>query len=188
MIDACGWLVGARPVISPNANSRPVGTEVSLLVIHNISLPPGVFSGDQVERFFCNRLNVGEHPYFHEVAGLKVSAHLYIRRCGERVQFVSVDRRAWHAGRSSYDGIANCNDFSVGIELEGCDDIPYSDAQYRGLIMSCRALMARFPRIAPDRIVGHSDIAPQRKTDPGPSFDWQRLRRELIRLEDGSCQ
>lgn len=188
MIDTCGWFTGARPVVSPNANRRPDGAQVSLLVIHNISLPPGEFGGGEVERFFCNRLDPGGHPYFREIAAMKVSAHLYIRRCGELVQFVSVDRRAWHAGRSSFAGRENCNDFSVGIELEGCDDRPYSDAQYQTLFECCRSLMARFPRIAVDRIVGHSDIAPGRKTDPGPAFDWRRLQAGLANFDSRSVQ
>lgn len=183
LIDACGWFGDARPVVSPNANERPRGMAVDLLVIHNISLPPGQYGGDEVERFFCNRLDRHRHPYFQTIAGLKVSAHLFIRRCGELVQFVSVDRRAWHAGRSRFGTRDNCNDFAVGIELEGTDDSLYSDAQYDRLVACCRALMARFPGIGPDRIVGHADIAPGRKTDPGPAFDWSRLRTPLLSAE-----
>lgn len=179
MIDAAGWFVQARPVVSPNANERPPGEAVDLLVIHNISLPPGQYGGDEVEQFFCNRLDSRRHPYFRTIAGLKVSAHLFVRRCGTLVQFVSVDRRAWHAGRSRFDGRENCNDFSVGIELEGCDEQPYSEAQYRALVTCCTLLMKRFPGITEDRIVGHVDIAPTRKTDPGPAFDWSQLRAGL---------
>lgn len=179
MIDACGWFVDARPVISPNANERPPGAAPSLIVIHNISLPPRAFGGRAVEQFFRNRLHPDEHPYFQSIATLRVSSHLWIRRCGELVQFVSVHRRAWHAGQSSFEGQEGCNDFSVGIELEGCDDLPYSDAQYRTLIGCCRRLLDEFPMMAPCRITGHSDIAPGRKTDPGPAFDWGRLRAAL---------
>ncbi len=179
MIDACGWFAEARPVISPNANERPPGCAVSLLVIHNISLPPGCFGGDHVEQFFRNRLDPGLHPYFRTIASLKVSAHLFIRRDGELVQFVSLDRRAWHAGRSAFQGREECNDYAVGIELEGSDDLTYSDAQYRTLIECCRQLLRHYPGLSPGRIVGHSDIAPGRKTDPGPAFDWLRLRAAL---------
>ena len=179
-IDVCGWFADARPVVSPNANERPPGTAVDLLVIHNISLPPEQYGGHEVEQFFCNRLDPHGHPYFQTIAGLKVSAHLFIRRCGELVQFVSVDRRAWHAGRSRFGARDNCNDFAVGIELEGSDHCSYTDVQYRRLVGCCRALMARFPGIGPDRIVGHADIAPARKTDPGPAFDWPRLRAALL--------
>lgn len=183
MVDVCGWFTRARPVVSPNANERPPGVSVDLLVIHNISLPPGQYGGDEVERFFCNRLDPRQHPYFQAIANLKVSAHLYIRRDGELVQFVSVDRRAWHAGRSQFGSREHCNDFSVGIELEGSDTISYTDPQYHTLEACCFALMARFPAITVDRIVGHVDIAPTRKTDPGPAFDWPRLRATLAQGE-----
>lgn len=179
IIDACGWFTRARPVVSPNANERPSGAGMDLLVIHNISLPPDQYGGDEVEHFFCNRLDPRRHAYFQTIAHLKVSAHLFIRRCGELVQFVSVDRRAWHAGRSRFGSREHCNDFSVGIELEGSDTTPYTDSQYAVLAECCSALMNRFPAITEDRIVGHADIAPDRKTDPGPAFDWPRLHTAL---------
>ncbi|MFC6669541.1 1,6-anhydro-N-acetylmuramyl-L-alanine amidase AmpD [Marinobacterium aestuariivivens] len=169
----------ARFVPSPNFNERPDGVEISLLVIHNISLPPGQFGGGCIERFFCNRLDREAHPYFRSIEGLEVSAHLLIERSGEIVQFVPFDKRAWHAGRSSFCGRDNCNDFSIGIELEGTDDEPYTDHQYRVLVEVTRELQGRYPRITTDRIRGHSDIAPGRKTDPGPAFDWGRYRSLL---------
>jgi AmpD protein len=171
-----GWLTQVRRVPSPNHDARPAGAEVSLLVIHGISLPPGEFGGDAIERLFCNTLAPDGHPYFRAIAGLKVSAHVLIRRDGSAVQFVPLHLRAWHAGVSSFEGRERCNDFSIGIELEGTDSVPYTAKQYRRLIGVARLLMRQFPRIAPQRIVGHSDVAPSRKTDPGPSFDWQRFR------------
>lgn len=170
-----GWLSAARRVPSPNFNARPEQAEIELIVLHNISLPPGVFTGDAIEAFFCNTLDRHAHPYFARICDLHVSAHFLIRRSGELVQFVSTDCRAWHAGTSSWGGRANCNDFSVGIELEGTDERPYTDEQYRALIPLIHALRARYPAIAEGAICGHSDIAPDRKTDPGPAFDWQRL-------------
>jgi AmpD protein len=170
-----GWLSAARRVPSPNFNARPEQAEIELIVLHNISLPPGVFTGDAIEAFFCNVLDSHAHPYFASICDLRVSAHFLIRRSGELVQFVSTDCRAWHAGASSWGERVNCNDFSVGIELEGTDDLPYTDDQYRALIPLIRALRARYPGIAEGAICGHSDIAPNRKTDPGPAFDWQRL-------------
>ncbi|GGO82723.1 N-acetyl-anhydromuranmyl-L-alanine amidase [Marinobacterium nitratireducens] len=168
----------ARFVPSPNFNERP-SEEVSLLVIHNISLPPGQFGTGCVEELFCNRLDWSAHPFFESIEGLEVSAHLLIERSGEVIQFVPFDKRAWHAGRSSFQGRENCNDFSIGIELEGTDEQPYSDAQYERLVQVTRMITQRYPLVVPDRIVGHCDIAPGRKTDPGPAFDWQRLRRGL---------
>ncbi len=179
MIESDGWLRSAQKVPSPNFNARPDGAEVSLLVIHNISLPPGEFGHAYICDFFCNCLNHEAHPYFREIAGLEVSAHFLIDRQGEVVQFVSTADRAWHAGESSYCGEKNCNDFSVGIELEGTDDMPYTEQQYGRLVDLTKTLMARYPAIVEERIVGHSDIAPGRKTDPGQSFDWQRFRDEL---------
>lgn len=152
---------------------------ISLLVVHGISLPPGEFGGDAIERLFCNTLDCSEHPWFERLRDLRVSAHLLIRRDGELVQFVSLEERAWHAGRSSFEGVAECNDYGIGVELEGTDHEPYTDAQYNRLIPLARGVMQRFPGITPDRIVGHSDIAPGRKTDPGPAFDWQRLRQGI---------
>jgi AmpD protein len=173
------WLPGARRVPSPNADERPPPPEISLLVIHNISLPPGRFGGPYIEQLFSNSLDAGEYPYFVQIAGLRVSAHLLIRRDGSVLQFVPFGMRAWHAGVSNFRGRERCNDFSIGIELEGADHIPYDDAQYLRLDQTCRWLIGQYPAIRPDRITGHSDIAPGRKTDPGPAFDWQRLQRML---------
>lgn len=174
-----GWLDAARSVPSPNFNPRPPGMQVGLIVIHNISLPPGEFGGDHIEALFLNCLDPGHHPYFADIAHLEVSAHFLIRRDGEVVQFVSTDDRAWHAGQSHWCGLDNCNDFSVGIELEGTDDTPYSNEQYDSLERLVRALREQYPDIAPDAMVGHCDIAPDRKTDPGPAFDWRRLMSVL---------
>jgi AmpD protein len=150
-----------------------------LLVIHNISLPPRCYGGDCIERFFTNRLDWDEHPFFEEIRDVQVSAHLLIQRAGEVVQFVNFAERAWHAGESCFEGRANCNDFSIGIELEGSDDEPYTDAQYATLTAVTTLLLTHYPALAAHRIVGHSDIAPGRKTDPGPAFDWQRYRQLL---------
>jgi AmpD protein len=171
-----GRLREARWVPSPNHDPRPPATTVDLLVIHGISLPPGEFGGPWIEQLFQNRLEWEAHPYFATIRGLRVSAHLLIRRDGDLIQFVDLHERAWHAGASSFTGRSACNDFSIGIELEGADTIPYTDAQYRVLAETVRELMVRFPAIGPERIVGHSDIAPGRKSDPGPAFDWGRLR------------
>jgi len=171
-----GRLCAARWVPSPNHDGRPPGTEVDLLVIHGISLPPGGFGGPWIEQLFQNRLNPEAHPYFRTIAGLRVSSHLLIRRDGELIQFVDFNERAWHAGVSCFAGRTVCNDFSIGIELEGADSIPYTDAQYGVLGATVRELMLRFPGIQPGGILGHSDIAPGRKTDPGPAFDWARLK------------
>jgi len=169
-----GWCSGINRCPSPNFNSRPLG-EISLLVIHNISLPPGQFGTGKVQEFFCNRLDAHEHPYFLEIAGLQVSAHFLIERNGTLVQFVSCLDRAWHAGVSCFAGREGCNDFSLGIELEGTDDQPYSDLQYAALVALVRELQVHYPQLRRERICGHSDIAPGRKTDPGPAFDWERL-------------
>jgi AmpD protein len=163
----------ARQVYSPNQDERPAGTRVSLLVIHGISLPPGRFGSDAVERLFTNTLDCDSHPGFHALRGLRVSAHFLIRRTGELVQFVACDRRAWHAGASRWAGRERCNDFSIGVELEGADSVPYTAAQYARLARLTRILRTRYPI---SDIAGHCDIAPGRKTDPGPSFDWQRYR------------
>ena len=173
------WLPGLRHCPSPNCDERPAEATVDLLVIHNISLPPGEFGGDAIEALFLNRLDPAGHPYFAEIAHLKVSAHLLVRRDGSAVQFVALDRRAWHAGQSCFAGRERCNDFSVGIELEGTDDTPFTDAQYATLARLTRRVREHFPAITPDRIAGHSDIAPGRKTDPGPCFDWARYRALL---------
>ena len=164
---------------SPNQDSRPEGMAVDLLVLHNISLPPGEYGGPWIDHLFHNRLPPGGHPYFAEIAGLQVSTHLLIRRDGELIQYVPFTQRAWHAGQSSFQGQEKCNDFSIGIELEGTDDQPYSDEQYRVLAETIRSITQAYPAITPSRIVGHSDIAPGRKTDPGPAFDWPRLHSLL---------
>jgi len=169
-----GILAGARQLDSPNHDARPEGSRVELLVIHNISLPPGRFGGPAVEELFMNVLDCAAHPYFEALRGIRVSAHFLIRRGGELVQFVPCDLRAWHAGVSSWRGRERCNDFSIGIELEGTDQRPYTERQYRRLECLTRMLRARYPITD---IVGHSDIAPGRKTDPGPSFDWERYRK-----------
>lgn len=174
-----GWFQGIRHCPSPNCNERPAG-EVSLLVVHNISLPPGEFGGGNVHAFFQNQLDAGKHPYFAEIAELTVSAHFLIERDGQITQFVSCLDRAWHAGVSCFEGRENCNDFSLGIELEGTDELPFSDAQYHALKALTLALQRAYPQITLERMRGHSDIAPGRKTDPGPAFDWQRLRNSLI--------
>jgi AmpD protein len=174
-----GWLDGAEQCASPNFNQRPEHTTISLLVIHNISLPPGEFGGGYVQQFFQNTLDSTLHPYFTIIAELKVSAHLFVERDGKVTQFVPFNARAWHAGNSSFEGVADCNNYSIGIELEGADDIPYSDAQYRALEKVSRQLMLTYPKLTPERITGHSDIAPGRKTDPGPAFDWLRFRNSL---------
>ncbi|MDX1589342.1 MAG: 1,6-anhydro-N-acetylmuramyl-L-alanine amidase AmpD [Oleiphilaceae bacterium] len=178
-MDQEGWLACARHCPSPNYGERPPGEVISLLVIHNISLPPGQYGGPEIEDFFCNRLDSQQHPYFQQIASMKVSAHGLIRRDGELVQFVSLLGRAWHAGRSCFEGRSECNDFSIGIELEGTDHEPYSEAQYRTLVTLTQTLMTLFPAICADRIVGHEHIAPGRKTDPGPGFDWQRYLKAL---------
>lgn len=174
-----GWLDNARRLPSPHCDDRPEPADVSLLVIHNISLPPNVFGGPWIEDLFLGRLDAAAHPFFGTVAHLRVSAHLLIRRNGDLEQFVPFHRRAWHAGQSVFAGRDACNDFSVGIEMEGADDVPYTELQYQRLADVTRVLMARFPAITPERITGHSDIAPARKTDPGPAFDWQRFRAGL---------
>lgn len=172
LLDAdSGWVTGARHCPSPNCNGRPAD-EVSLLVIHNISLPPGEFGGGWVQRFFQNQLPADAHPYFASIAEMRVSAHFLIERDGGLTQFVSCRERAWHAGVSSFVGRESCNDFSLGIELEGTDDLPYTVAQYATLQALTRQLLSAYPLLTRQRICGHSDIAPQRKTDPGPAFDW----------------
>jgi len=173
-LDAQGWISGARRIASPNFDQRPPGTPVDLLVIHNISLPPGEFGGDAIIRLFTNTLDTALHPYYAQLRGLKVSAHFLVRRDGEIIQFVACGKRAWHAGVSSWHGRERCNDFSIGIELEGDDYQPFADAQYAALTRLTRLLRRAFPV---GGIAGHSDIAPGRKTDPGPHFDWQRYSR-----------
>ena len=172
---SAGWLAAARRVASPNFNPRPAGSSPELIVVHGISLPPGCYGGGEVEAFFCNSLHADDHPYFAEIIDLRVSAHFLIYRSGELVQFVDTDSRAWHAGVSEWRGRENCNDFSIGIELEGCDEEPYADPQYATLNKLINILRNQYPRIERDAIVGHSEIAPGRKTDPGAAFDWSRL-------------
>jgi len=173
-----GTLAGANQIASPNCDERPRDQLVTLVVVHAISLPPGVYGGNAIEGFFTNSLDCDAHPYFDGLRGMRVSAHFLVRRGGGIVQFVPCDKRAWHAGVSSYAGRERCNDFSIGIELEGTEDVAYTDSQYEALAALIRALSARYPI---SDIVGHSDIAPGRKTDPGPAFDWIRLRESLRR-------
>ncbi|MGR8930482.1 MAG: 1,6-anhydro-N-acetylmuramyl-L-alanine amidase AmpD [Gammaproteobacteria bacterium] len=169
----------AKQLPSPNCDERPDPNDISLLVIHCISLPPDQFGGHDIDRLFCNALDPDAHPYYAGIYQLKVSAHVLIRRDGGLVQYVPFDRRAWHAGASNYLGRERCNDFSIGIELEGSVDCEYTELQYRQLAELITHLLKNYPMLNSDRIVGHSDIAPGRKTDPGPYFDWIRLR-ELI--------
>lgn len=176
---ADGWLASAERVSSPNFDARPAGCALELLVIHAISLPPGEFGGPYVRDFFCNELDARAHPYFCGIAEMRVSAHFFVGRDGALTQFVSIGDRAWHAGVSNWRGRSACNDFSVGIELEGTDELPFTALQYDALDDLLRPLLALLPDTASDRIVGHADIAPQRKTDPGPHFDWPRLRLRL---------
>jgi AmpD protein len=172
---ASGLLRGARQVPSPNFDARPDGILPELIVVHGISLPPNQFGGPWIDQLFTNSLPPDEHPYFATVAQLKVSSHALIRRDGEVVQYVPFHRRAWHAGASSYQGRERCNDFSIGIELEGADETPYEPAQYRMLSAVILQLCAAYSSLSLSHIAGHNDIAPERKTDPGPAFDWQRL-------------
>jgi len=166
---------GAKWCPSANYNDRP-SVDINMLVIHNISLPPNQFGGSYIEDFFCNQLDCNAHPYFQQIKDLQVSAHLLIHRDGSVVQFVPFNKRAWHAGRSEYKGDKECNDFSIGIELEGSDDIPFEELQYAKLTQVTQAIMQAYPGINTERIVGHSDIAPSRKTDPGECFDWDKYR------------
>jgi AmpD protein len=166
-----GWLRGCRRVASPNQDERPTSAAISLLVVHSISLPPGEYGGDAIERLFTNRLDPQAHPYFRDIATLRVSAHFLVRRGGALVQFVPVGRRAWHAGQSRWRGRGRCNDFSVGVELEGTDSAPFADAQYAAFARLVRLLRSALPL---RHIAAHSDIAPDRKTDPGAGFAWRR--------------
>ncbi|MDH5785749.1 MAG: 1,6-anhydro-N-acetylmuramyl-L-alanine amidase AmpD [Chromatiales bacterium] len=174
-----GWLEGARVVDSPNFDQRPDNEPPSLIVIHGISLPPGQYGGPWIDALFTNTLDPAAHPYFADICQLRVSSHLLIRRDGEVVQYVPFNKRAWHAGLSSYQGRERCNDFSIGIELEGSDNEPYEAIQYRVLAECINLLFNGYPQLSPAHITGHSDIAPGRKSDPGPHFDWQRLRQLL---------
>lgn len=172
-------LVGAQLLESPNQNARPNHTDIELLVIHNISLPPGEFGTTSIKQFFCNELDCKSHAFYQEIADLKVSAHLLIDREGLLTQFVPFSERAWHAGESTFCERSNCNDFSIGIEMEGTDFEPFTDSQYRSLIEVTKLLLATYSKMHVDKIVGHSDIAPGRKTDPGPLFDWARYKQAL---------
>lgn len=174
-----GWLDEARRVPSPNCDARPAGADITLMVVHGISLPPGEYGGGWIDDLFCNRLDPEVHPYFREISALQVSSHLLIRRDGELVQYVPFSKRAWHAGDSCFDGRHACNDFSVGIELEGQDTEAYTDRQYERLAAVMQVLVATYPGLSLDRVAGHSDISPGRKTDPGPAFDWQLLQVRL---------
>ncbi len=174
-----GWYLPAQRILSPNFSRRPESTEISLLVIHNISLPPGEFGQGYVEKFFTNQLPVDAHDYFSEIQDLRVSSHLLIDRQGDVTQFVSMEDRAWHAGKSSFQGREECNDFSIGIELEGTDFCEFSEQQYQKLTRLTKDILSAYPAISLDRIVGHSDIAPGRKTDPGPYFDWKTYKAAL---------
>lgn len=173
-----GQLTGARQVPSPNYNQRPENTEIQLIVVHNISLPPSQFGGGYIEQFFQNQLDWSLHPYFQTIQGMQVSAHLLILRTGEIIQFVNFNDRAWHAGRSSYLGKVECNDYSIGIELEGSDDLDFEEVQYQQLVDVVMALQQTYPK-ADHHLAGHSDVAPGRKTDPGAHFQWQRFREDL---------
>ncbi len=171
-----GLVVGIKQVLSPNFDERPAGVAPDLIVLHGISLPPGEFGGPWIARLFTGNLSPEQHAYFAEIEGLRVSTHLLIRRDGEPVQFVSFNERAWHAGKSAWQGREACNDYSIGIECEGTDDLPYEPVQYQTLRTILPMLLEAYPRITRERVVGHSDVAPGRKTDPGPSFDWSQIR------------
>lgn len=170
-----GRVAGAVQVASPNHDARPEGVEISLLVLHGISLPPGEFGGPWIDDLFTNRLDPDAHPYFRDIYQLRVSSHLLVRRDGTLIQYVPLNRRAWHAGASCWEGVSRCNDYSIGVELEGDDTVPYDARQYAALAQLVPALLEAYPCITPERVVGHCDIAPGRKTDPGPAFDWQRF-------------
>lgn len=174
-----GLLTGVRQVLSPHRDERPAGVQPDLIVIHNISLPPDEFGGQWIEQLFNGHLPPERHPYFAQIQGSRVSSHVLIRRDGELLQFVPFHERAWHAGASTFEGRSACNDFSVGIELEGTDQVPFEPVQYAQAAALIQALLTAYPTLDATRIVGHSDIAPGRKTDPGPMFDWPRLRTAI---------
>lgn len=181
--DGKGWLSGVRHVVSPNYDARPARVDIDMLVIHNISLPPNEYGGEAISRFFTNTLDHSAHPYFEQLKGIRVSSHFLVRRDGRIVQFVPCSKRAWHAGVSAWRGRERCNDFSIGIELEGSDFEPFTGQQYAALVRLTR----RLKRIYPIRdIVGHSDIAPERKTDPGAHFDWEGYLGRVIRSGSSS--
>lgn len=188
---ATGLLAGARQVLSPHCDARPAGTVAELLVVHGISLPPGEFGGPWIDRLFTGTLPPEAHPFFRELAAARLSAHALVRRDGAIVQYVPFGERAWHAGASQYRGRSTCNDFSVGVELEGTDDTPYTEAQYQQLAALAAALLAAYASLSAEHIVGHSDIAPGRKTDPGAAFDWPHFRAllsERLAAGPGSSQ
>lgn len=178
-----GQLIGATQIPSPNFNLRPEGAKIELVVIHNISLPPSQFGGGYIQQFFQNQLDATVHPYFETIQELKVSAHLLILRTGEVLQFVNLEQRAWHAGRSCYLGQPECNDYSIGIELEGSDDCAFEETQYQVLAQVLLSLQLAYPAIQ-QHVAGHSDIAPGRKTDPGPYFDWVKFRMLLQQMKN----
>ncbi|CNH17167.1 N-acetyl-anhydromuranmyl-L-alanine amidase [Yersinia aldovae] len=180
-----GWISGVKRVVSPHFDKRPEGEAPSLLVIHNISLPPGKFGGPYIDQLFTGTLKADEHPYFADIVHLRVSAHCLIRRDGEIIQYVPFDKRAWHSGVSSFAGRERCNDFSIGIELEGTDVLPFTSEQYQRLSEISALLFAHYP-ITVERVTGHSDIAPERKIDPGPAFDWVRYRQSVAGLPASS--
>jgi AmpD protein len=175
-----GLLKQARQLLSPNCDLRQKPDDVSLIIVHGISLPPNEFGGPHIDELFSNRLDPKAHPYFDKIKDLRVSSHFLIRRDGEIVQYVPVHMRAWHAGQSVYQGRERCNDFSIGIELEGADEIPYEEIQYGQLSLLIHALVRHYPTLSTDRVCGHSDVAPGRKTDPGAAFDWTKLRALLV--------
>ena len=177
--DSEGWFSGARRCPSPNFTARPVGVDPELVVVHGISLPPGCYGSGDVEALFCNRLDPSGHPYYAQLDGLRVSAHFFIERSGALTQFISCDDRAWHAGVSQWRWRTDCNDFSIGIELEGVDVHGYENTQYQTLSWLLVGLFCEYPRLSIEAVVGHSDIAPGRKTDPGPAINWALLRRLL---------
>ncbi|WP_145536418.1 1,6-anhydro-N-acetylmuramyl-L-alanine amidase AmpD [Yersinia alsatica] len=180
-----GWISGVKRVVSPHFDQRPEGEYPYLLVIHNISLPPGEFGGPYIDQLFTGTLDANAHPYFADIVHLRVSAHCLIRRDGEIIQYVPFDKRAWHAGVSTFAGRERCNDFSIGVELEGTDVLPFTPAQYRSLTEISALLFAHYP-ITAERVTGHSDIAPGRKTDPGPAFDWVLYQQRLAALSQPS--
>ena len=174
-----GILEEAELIPSPNCDDRPNDKKVKLLVIHNISLPPGEFGGPYINQLFCNQIDPEEHPFFDEIKDLRVSSHLLIRRTGEIIQYVPFHKRAWHAGISEFDGETCCNDFSIGIEMEGTDDLPYEEIQYQKLAEVTREIINKHPNISKDQITGHCHIAPNRKTDPGDAFDWKKYKKMI---------
>lgn len=174
-----GLITTATKIDSPNFDARPDSCSPEVIIIHAISLPPGEFGGSYIEKLFCNQLNADDHDSFKEISDLEVSAHALIRRDGELVQFVSLNERAWHAGESECEGRTRVNDFSIGIELEGCDEKPFTEDQYKKLAELSKEIIIKYPAITSDRIYGHSDISPGRKTDPGPHFDWHKFKALL---------